>query len=157
MNLRQVLFFAVLTGAAIAGCSGDDESSTPASKTCADYCGAGATCVDGTCVPLACDPACGAGMACENGECTCSAPRCSSQSSSGGGSPVVASVVASVVDALVDAVIELVEPVDEPAVPSVVGPALVLDVVSSPVSVDSLEPLVCAPVEESVIPVVWSD
>lgn len=49
--------------------------------TCGDFCGAGAACVNGTCTPLKCDPACGAGMACENGTCravtaiTCS-PAC---------------------------------------------------------------------------------
>lgn len=49
--------------------------------TCSDFCGAGAACVSGQCTPLKCEPACGAGMACENGSCravpaiTCS-PAC---------------------------------------------------------------------------------
>lgn len=38
-------------------------------KTCTDFCGDGATCVNGTCVPLRCEPACGVGQACENGSC----------------------------------------------------------------------------------------
>lgn len=52
-----------------------------ATKTCAEFCGAGAACVDGVCTPLKCEPACGAGTACENGACvpvaavTC-APAC---------------------------------------------------------------------------------
>ncbi len=41
----------------------------PPEKQCTDFCGAGAACVDGACVPLKCEPACGAGQACENGSC----------------------------------------------------------------------------------------
>lgn len=38
-------------------------------KTCTDFCGTGAVCVNGVCQPLACDPVCGPGTACENGSC----------------------------------------------------------------------------------------
>ncbi|MEZ4222909.1 MAG: hypothetical protein R3B13_18345 [Polyangiaceae bacterium] len=64
MNAKNILLFSVIAAAIAAGCS-DGESDA----SCADFCGPGATCVDGSCVPLACDPACQPGMACENGSC----------------------------------------------------------------------------------------
>ncbi|MGA8892020.1 MAG: hypothetical protein WB493_10655 [Anaeromyxobacteraceae bacterium] len=78
MNRTTTLLAALLlTG--LAACS-------TSSKTCADFCGAGNVCVDGSCVPLACSPTCGAGSACQNGQCvpvaaiTCTEtyPGCSS-------------------------------------------------------------------------------
>lgn len=59
-SLRQAAVAAAL--AALAACSSTD-------KQCADFCGTGNACVDGTCVPIACSPACGAGTACQMGQC----------------------------------------------------------------------------------------
>ncbi len=40
-----------------------------AEKTCPDFCGAGSTCLDGMCQPLACSPTCGPSSACQMGKC----------------------------------------------------------------------------------------
>lgn len=75
---RSIIGLAFTVAAlSLTGCPATQEPS----KTCTDFCGTGAACVDGVCVPLKCDPACGAGTACENGTCvpvtavTCS-PAC---------------------------------------------------------------------------------
>ena len=85
MNGKTHLLAALLLSA-LAACT----TSTP-SSTCADFCGTGNVCVDGSCVPLACTPSCGPGTACQNGQCvtvaalTCTAtyPGCSSCDTSG--------------------------------------------------------------------------
>ena len=61
MNGKTHLLAALLLSA-LAACT----TSTP-SSTCADFCGTGNVCVDGSCVPLACTPSCGPGTACQMG------------------------------------------------------------------------------------------
>jgi hypothetical protein len=84
LNAKTQLLAALLLSG-LAACT------SSSSSTCADFCGAGNTCVDGSCVPLACDPACGPGTACQMGQCvavaavTCTEtyPGCSSCDTSG--------------------------------------------------------------------------
>ncbi len=47
--------------AALAGCAKD--------KACPDFCGAGSTCVSGSCVAITCSAPCAAGQFCETGSC----------------------------------------------------------------------------------------
>lgn len=62
LPLRWIIVAAsTLLLGSLAGCA--DE------KTCPDFCGAGNTCIDGSCQPLACSPTCGAGTACQMGKC----------------------------------------------------------------------------------------
>ncbi len=56
-----------LLALALSACT--SSSTAEPAKTCADFCGAGNVCVNGSCVPLACTPACGPGTACQNGQC----------------------------------------------------------------------------------------
>jgi hypothetical protein len=70
---RHVTILALSLGVLLFGCKGCQKD--PCDEV---YCAAGATCIDGECVPddQTCDPACEAGEICQGGECVDLDPQC---------------------------------------------------------------------------------